>query len=52
MVAALTKRGVEEPYIGRDNESHGFRNEEHPYEFHGAREQFLAKQFKPEVQCD
>jgi dipeptidyl aminopeptidase/acylaminoacyl peptidase len=52
MVEALRKRGVEVPYIVKDNEGHGFRNEENQYEFYGAMEQFLGKHLKPEVQHD
>lgn len=52
MVEALRKRGVDVPYIVKDNEGHGFRNEENQYEFYGAMEQFLGKHLKPEVQRD
>ena len=43
MVAALKKRGVEVPYLVKENEGHGFRNEENRFEFYGAMETFLAK---------
>ena len=49
MVAALKARGVDVPYIVKDNEGHGFRNEENQYEFYGAMEQFLGKHLKPEL---
>jgi dienelactone hydrolase len=52
MVEALRKRGVDVPYMVKDNEGHGFRNEENQYEFYGAMEQFLGKHLKPEVQRD
>jgi len=52
MVEALKKRGVDVPYMVKDNEGHGFRNEENQYEFYGAMEQFLGKHLKPEVQRD
>ncbi len=52
MVEALRKRGVDVPYIVKDNEGHGFRNEENQYEFYGAMEQFLGKHLKPQVQRD
>jgi dipeptidyl aminopeptidase/acylaminoacyl peptidase len=47
MVAALKARGVDVPYMVKDNEGHGFRNEENQYEFYGAMESFLAKHLKP-----
>jgi dipeptidyl aminopeptidase/acylaminoacyl peptidase len=52
MVLALQKRGVDVPYIVKDNEGHGFRNEENQYEFYGAMESFLGKHLKPQVQKD
>lgn len=52
MVDALKKRGVDLPYIVKDNEGHGFRNEENQYEFYGAMEQFLRKHLKPELPRD
>jgi len=47
MVAALKKRGVEVEYLVKDNEGHGFHNEENRFAFYGAMEQFLAKHLKP-----
>jgi dipeptidyl aminopeptidase/acylaminoacyl peptidase len=43
MVAALKKRGVEVEYMVKDNEGHGFRNEENRFEFYEAMEKFLKK---------
>ena len=43
MVDAMRKRGVEVEYIVKDNEGHGFRNEENRFEFYEAMERFLAK---------
>ncbi|MEO6846252.1 MAG: S9 family peptidase [Chthoniobacterales bacterium] len=43
MVAALKKRGVDVPYIVKENEGHGFHNEENRFDFYGAMEAFLAK---------
>jgi len=43
MVEALRKRGIEVPYIVKDNEGHGFHNEENRIEFYSAMEKFLAK---------
>jgi dipeptidyl aminopeptidase/acylaminoacyl peptidase len=47
VVAALKKRGVEVQYMLKDNEGHGFRNEENQYEFYGAMEAFFDKHLKP-----
>ena len=43
MVEALNERGIEVEYMVKDNEGHGFRNEENRFEFYGAMEKFLAK---------
>ena len=43
MVAALKGRGIEVPYIVKENEGHGFRNEENQFEFYDAMEKFLDK---------
>jgi dipeptidyl aminopeptidase/acylaminoacyl peptidase len=43
MVAALKKRGVDVEYMVKDNEGHGFRNEENRFEFYEAMEKFLKK---------
>ena len=43
MVAALKERGIEVPYMVKDNEGHGFRNEENRFDFYAAMETFLAK---------
>ncbi len=43
IVAALEKRGVEVPYLVKENEGHGFRNEENRIEFHYLMEAFLQK---------
>ncbi|MBL9008479.1 MAG: S9 family peptidase [Myxococcales bacterium] len=43
MVAALKKRGIDVPYLVKDNEGHGFHNEENRFEFYEAMEKFLAK---------
>lgn len=42
MVEALKARGVEVEYIVKENEGHGFRNEENQFEFYEAMERFLA----------
>jgi dipeptidyl aminopeptidase/acylaminoacyl peptidase len=43
MVEALKKRGIEVPYMVKDNEGHGFQNEENRFEFYEAMEKFLAR---------
>jgi dipeptidyl aminopeptidase/acylaminoacyl peptidase len=43
MVAALKERGIDVPYMVKDNEGHGFANEENRFDFYRATEQFLAK---------
>jgi dipeptidyl aminopeptidase/acylaminoacyl peptidase len=43
MVEAMKKRGVEVEYLVKDNEGHGFRNEENRFEFYRAMEKFLKK---------
>ena len=41
MVAALEARGVQVQYMVKENEGHGFRNEENRFEFYEAMERFL-----------
>ena len=43
IVEALQKRGIDVPYIVKENEGHGFHNEENRFEVYAAMEQFLAK---------
>ena len=43
MVEALRKRGIEVPYMVKENEGHGFANEENRFDFYRAMEQFLGK---------
>jgi dipeptidyl aminopeptidase/acylaminoacyl peptidase len=47
MVAALKARGVDVKYLVKDNEGHGFRNEENQFEFYGAMEAFFREHLKP-----
>ncbi|HJV61659.1 MAG TPA: S9 family peptidase [Albitalea sp.] len=49
VVEALRKRGVEVQYLVKDNEGHGFRNEENQFEFYSAMEAFFAKHLKPQT---
>ncbi len=46
MVAAMKKRGVEVEYLIKDDEGHGFRNEENRFDFYRAMEKFLNKNIK------
>ena len=43
MVKALREKGVDVPYLVKDNEGHGFHNEENKFEFYEAMAKFLAK---------
>lgn len=43
IVEALRGRGVEVEYLVKDNEGHGFANEENRFDFYSALEQFLAR---------
>jgi len=43
IVEALRKRGIDVPYLVKDNEGHGFRNEENRFEMYEAMEGFLGK---------
>ncbi len=49
MVEALRKRGVDVQYMVKDNEGHGFRNEENQYAFYGAMEAFFGQYLKPDA---
>jgi dipeptidyl aminopeptidase/acylaminoacyl peptidase len=43
MVAALKKHGIPVEYLVKENEGHGFHNEENRFEFYEAMERFLKK---------
>lgn len=43
MVEALRKRGVDVEYMVKDNEGHGFANQENRFDFYRAMERFLTK---------
>ena len=47
VVAALKARGVAVEYMVKDNEGHGFQNEENRLEFYEAMERFLARHLNP-----
>ena len=44
MVKAMKKKGVEVEYLVKEDEGHGFRNEENRFEFYRAMEKFLSLQ--------
>ena len=46
IVEALRRHGVAVEYMVKDNEGHGFANEENQLEFYGAMEAFLARHLK------
>lgn len=46
IVDALKQRGVQVEYLVKENEGHGFANEENRFDFYEAMEQFLAKYMK------
>ncbi len=43
MVAALKERGIDVPYMVKENEGHGFANEENRFDFYRAMEEFLGR---------
>jgi len=47
VVKALGARGVQIEYLVKDNEGHGFHNEENQFEFYAAMEKFFARYLKP-----
>jgi dipeptidyl aminopeptidase/acylaminoacyl peptidase len=46
MVNALKERGIDVEYMVKDNEGHGFRNEENRFDFYRAMEKFLSAHLK------
>ena len=46
MVEAMRSRGLEVEYMVKDNEGHGFRNQENRFDFYEAMEKFLEKHLK------
>jgi len=46
VVEALKKRGIAVEYMVKDNEGHGFRNEENRFDFYRAMEKFLGEHLK------
>ena len=47
IVQALTKHGIDVEYMVKENEGHGFSNEENRFSFYEAMEKFLRKHLKP-----
>ena len=47
MVASLRKRGVDVEYMVKENEGHGFHNEENRFAFYEAMEKFLDQHLHP-----
>ena len=43
IVAALKERGIDVLYMVKDNEGHGFHNEENRFDFYRAMEEFFGK---------
>ncbi|MBD3161763.1 MAG: prolyl oligopeptidase family serine peptidase [Candidatus Eisenbacteria bacterium] len=43
IVEALQARGIDVPYMVKEDEGHGFYNEENKFDFYGAMERFLAE---------
>ncbi|WP_188567894.1 S9 family peptidase [Undibacterium terreum] len=48
IVESLRKRGVQVEYMVKDNEGHGFHNEENRFAFYTAMQDFLGKILKPQ----
>ncbi|NQV02845.1 MAG: prolyl oligopeptidase family serine peptidase, partial [Bacteroidia bacterium] len=46
MVEALKERGIVVEYMVKDDEGHGFRNEENRFDFYRAMEKFLGEHMK------
>ncbi|NOR22637.1 MAG: prolyl oligopeptidase family serine peptidase [Candidatus Aminicenantes bacterium] len=52
IVEALKKRGIEVEYMVKENEGHGFRNEENRFDFYRAMEKFLGKHLGGRVEAE
>jgi dipeptidyl aminopeptidase/acylaminoacyl peptidase len=48
VVAALKLRGIDVEYMVKDNEGHGFRNQNNRFDFYGAMEKFFDNHLKSE----
>lgn len=51
IVNALRARGIDVPYLVKENEGHGFHNEENKFEFYELFEEFLEKHLKQPVEA-
>ena len=49
VVEALKRRGIEVEYMVKDNEGHGFNNEENRFDFFRAMEKFLQHHINPSI---
>lgn len=49
IVEALKKRGIDVEYMVKNNEGHGFLNQDNRYDFYGAMEKFLEKHLQPKT---
>jgi dipeptidyl aminopeptidase/acylaminoacyl peptidase len=49
IVESLRKRGVEVEYIVKDNEGHGFYNQENQFDFYRSMEKFFEKNLRRSV---
>jgi len=52
IVEALKKRGIDVEYMVKENEGHGFRNEENRFDFYRAMEKFLGKHLGGRVETE
>jgi dipeptidyl aminopeptidase/acylaminoacyl peptidase len=52
IVEALKKRGIDVEYMVKENEGHGFRNEENRFDFYRAMEEFLGKHLGGRVEAE
>jgi len=52
VVEALKKRDIDVPYMVKDNEGHGFHNEENRFDFYRAMENFLHKYLGGRVEAE
>jgi len=52
VVEALKKRDIDVPYMVKDNEGHGFHNEENRFDFYRAMEKFLHKYLGGRVEAE
>jgi len=52
IVEALKKRGIDVEYMVKENEGHGFQNEENRFDFYRAMEKFLGKHLGGRVEAE